>query len=136
MIQPGYFFSMFLIFANVVARIPKIVFSCLFSVCNIISLSCHKQVCLMKLHFERYFPHHRAYDGRSISWNVVSLSILVHDIINLLYCSVACVLVFLYISSYIKKLSIEVVARRYCVEKLFLNFPKINRKTSIPDSLF
>ena len=53
----------------------------------------HKQICLMKLHFERYFPHHRAYDGR----NVASLSILVHDIINLLYYSVACVLIYFFL---------------------------------------
>ena len=127
MIQSGYFFSMFLIFAKIVARIPKIVFTCLFSVCNIISLSRPKQVYLMRLRFARYFPHHRAYDGRSISGNVASLSILVHDIINLLYYSVACVLIYIFLH---KKLSIEVVARKYCGEKLFLNFPKINRKTS------
>ena len=28
---------------------------------NIISLSCHEQVCLSGLCFERYFSHHRAY---------------------------------------------------------------------------
>ena len=27
---------------------------------NTISLSRHEQVCLMRLHFERYFSHHRA----------------------------------------------------------------------------
>ena len=27
---------------------------------NIISLSCHEQVCLSGLRFERYFSHHRA----------------------------------------------------------------------------
>ena len=42
--------------------------------CNTISLSCHEQVCLMRLCFERYF-----------SWNVASLNILVHGMINLLY---------------------------------------------------
>ena len=53
---------------------------------NTISLSRHEQVCLMRLRFERYFSHHRAmYDGRSISRNVASLNILVHDVINLLY---------------------------------------------------
>ena len=45
---------------------------------NIISLSRHEQVCLMRLRFE---PD----DGRSISRNVASLNILVHDVINLLY---------------------------------------------------
>ena len=49
---------------------------------NTISLSCHEQVCLSVLRFERYFPHH---DGRSISRNVAHLNILVHDMINLLY---------------------------------------------------
>ena len=34
---------------------------------NTISLSCHEQVCLMRLRFERYFSHHH---GRSISGNV------------------------------------------------------------------
>ena len=34
---------------------------------NIISLSCHEQVCLSGLRFERYFSHHRADDARSIS---------------------------------------------------------------------
>ena len=41
---------------------------------NTISLSRHEQVCLM-----------RPDDGRSISRNVASLNILVHDVINLLY---------------------------------------------------
>ena len=47
---------------------------------NTLSLSRHEQVCLMRLHFERY-PD----DGRSISRNVASLNILVHDVINLVY---------------------------------------------------
>ena len=34
----------------------------------------------MRLRFERYYD-----DGRSISRNVASLNILVHDVINLLY---------------------------------------------------
>ena len=38
----------------------KYIFACLFSIHNIISLSCHKQVCLSGLRFERYFSHHRA----------------------------------------------------------------------------
>ena len=63
---------------------PKNSFACLFSVRNTISLSRHEQVCLMRLRFERYFSHHRANDGRSISRNVASLNILVHDVINLL----------------------------------------------------
>ena len=39
----------------------------------------------MRLRFERYFSHHQPDDGRSISRNVASLNILVHDVINLLY---------------------------------------------------
>ena len=40
----------------------------------------------MRLRFKRYFSHHRAKgDGRSISRNVASLNIFVHDVINLLY---------------------------------------------------
>ena len=62
--------------------IRKNIFACLFSVHNTISLSRHEQVCLMRLRFERYFSHHRADDGRSISRNVASLNILVHDVIN------------------------------------------------------
>ena len=38
----------------------KDIFACLFSIHNIISLSCHEQVCLSGLRFERYFSHHRA----------------------------------------------------------------------------
>ena len=45
----------------------------------------HEQVCLMRLRFERYFSHQWPDDGRSISRNVASLNILVHDVINLLY---------------------------------------------------
>ena len=48
-----------------------------------ISLSRHEQVCLARLRFERYPSHNR--DGRSISRNIASLNILVHDVINLLY---------------------------------------------------
>ena len=51
-------------------NIRKNISACLFSVCNTISLSCYEQVCLMR---------------RSISRNIVSLNILVHDVINLLY---------------------------------------------------
>ena len=40
--------------------IRKNIFACLFSVHNTISLSCHEQVCLISLPFERYFSHHRA----------------------------------------------------------------------------
>ena len=36
------------------------IFTCLFSVRNIISLRHHKQICLMRLRFERYFSHHWA----------------------------------------------------------------------------
>ena len=38
--------------------IHKNIFACLSSVHNIISLSWHKQVCLIRLRFERYFSHH------------------------------------------------------------------------------
>ena len=65
--------------------IDKNIFTCLFSVRNVISLSNHEQVCLMRLCFERYFSRHRTNDGGSISRNVVSLNILGHDVINLLY---------------------------------------------------
>ena len=51
--------------------------------CDVISLSCHEQVCLSGLRFERYFSHGE--DGRSISRNVAHLNILVHDMINLLH---------------------------------------------------
>ena len=37
----------------------KIIFTCLFNVHIIISLSRHEQLCLMKLSFEKYFSHHR-----------------------------------------------------------------------------
>ena len=40
---------------------------------------------LIGLRFDKYFSHHRADDGRSISWNVAQLNILVHNVINLLY---------------------------------------------------
>ena len=40
--------------------IRKNIFACLFSVHNTISLSCHEQVCLIRLSIERYFSHHRA----------------------------------------------------------------------------
>ena len=45
--------------------ILKDIFVCLFSIHNITSLSCHEQVCLSGLHFERYFSHHRAYNIRN-----------------------------------------------------------------------
>ena len=54
-------------------------------VINTISLSRYEQVCLMRLHFERYFSHRQPDDGRSIFRNVASLNILVRDVINLLY---------------------------------------------------
>ena len=41
-------------------EIHKDIFACLFSIHNTVSLSCHEQVCLSGLRFERYFPHHRA----------------------------------------------------------------------------
>ena len=39
----------------------------------------------MRLLSERYFSHHRADDGRSISRKVASLNIIVYDVLNLLY---------------------------------------------------
>ena len=36
-----------------ILNIRKNIFACLFSVHNTISLSCHEQVCLMRLRFER-----------------------------------------------------------------------------------
>ena len=41
--------------------IRRNIFACQFSVLNGISLSPHGQVCLMRLRFERYFSHHRAF---------------------------------------------------------------------------
>ena len=43
--------------------IHKDIFACLFSIHNTISLSCHEQVCLSGLHFERYFSDHWAMMG-------------------------------------------------------------------------
>ena len=40
--------------------IHKDICACLFSIHNTINLSCHEQVCLSGLRFERYFSHHRA----------------------------------------------------------------------------
>ena len=45
---------------KMVTVIHKDIFACLFSIHNIISLSCHEQVSLSGLRFERYFSHHRA----------------------------------------------------------------------------
>ena len=45
---------------NNIFNIHKDIFACLFSIHNTISLSCHEQVCLSGLRFERYFSHHRA----------------------------------------------------------------------------
>ena len=45
-----------------------------------ISLSCHEQVCLMSLHFAKYWRY-----WRSISQNWASLNIFVHDVLDLLY---------------------------------------------------
>ena len=39
--------------------ILKNIYACLFSVHNTISLSRHKQVCLIRLRFKRFFSHHR-----------------------------------------------------------------------------
>ena len=54
----------------------KPVFTFLLSVHNIIRLSSYEQVCLMNLHFERYFSHHRKNYGRSIYRNVTLLKTL------------------------------------------------------------
>ena len=43
-----------------IINIHKDIFACLFSIHNTISLSCHEQVSLSGLLFERYFSHHRA----------------------------------------------------------------------------
>ena len=40
--------------------IHKDIFACQFSIHSTISLSCHEQVCLSGLRYERYFSHHRA----------------------------------------------------------------------------
>ena len=48
------------IFSGSFGFIHKDIFACLFSIHNTISLSCHEQVCLSGLRFERYFSHHRA----------------------------------------------------------------------------
>ena len=79
-----------------VYQILKNIFAYLFSVHNAISLSCHEQVCLMRLRFERYFSHHRP-NKRSFSRNVASLNILVHDVINLLYKIYQIFLIFKYL---------------------------------------
>ena len=42
-----------------VADIRKNIFACLFIVHKTIRLSHHEQVCLIRLHFERCFSHHR-----------------------------------------------------------------------------
>ena len=59
----------------------------------IISLSRQEQVCLMKLHFWRYFSHHQATKKimshtslQIISRNIASVKIFVHDVIQLVYC--------------------------------------------------
>ena len=44
---------------DIMSEIHKDIFACLFSIHNTISLSCHEQVCLSGLRFERYFSHHR-----------------------------------------------------------------------------
>ena len=43
--------------------IHKDILACLFSIHNAISLSCHEQVCLSGLRFERYFSDHWAMTG-------------------------------------------------------------------------
>ena len=75
----------YLYYFNLVSTIwltSKSIFACLFSVNNKVSLSRHEQVCLMRLHFERFLSH---LDGESISRNVASLNIHVHYVMNLLH---------------------------------------------------
>ena len=55
---------------NIKNGIHKNIFACLFSVHNTISL---------------HVMNKYVYDGRSISRNAASLTMLVHDVINLLY---------------------------------------------------
>ena len=47
--------------------ICKNIFACLFVVHNTISLSCHEHVCLIRLHFERYFSYHQEEVSRDTS---------------------------------------------------------------------
>ena len=53
--------------------VRKNIIACLFSVLNITSLASHEKICLMRLRLGD--------DGRSISRNVASLNILVHDLL-------------------------------------------------------
>ena len=67
--------------------IHKTIFACLFSIHSVIELSRPEQVCFMRLYFKRYLPHHQAKytsDGKSIFQKITSISILAHDIVNLL----------------------------------------------------
>ena len=41
-------------------NIHKNIFACFFSAHNLVTLSCHEQVFLMRVHFERYFSYHWA----------------------------------------------------------------------------
>ena len=54
------------------------IFACLFSVHNRISLSCHEQVCVIRMRFERYFSHHHYYSiiSKIICDNILALQIL------------------------------------------------------------
>ena len=45
------------------------IFACLFSVRNIINLSRHEQVCLIRLRFERYFSHYPAVEEMYLPGN-------------------------------------------------------------------
>ena len=42
--------------SEMLMKIRKNIFACLFSIHNTISLSRHEQVCLSRLRFERYSP--------------------------------------------------------------------------------
>ena len=66
-------------------RLRKNILACLFSVHKIVNLSRYEKVCLMRLSFERDFSYHWPDHWEILSWNVASLNILVHDVINLLF---------------------------------------------------
>ena len=59
-LAPLIFKKMFYLLLKCEKVIHKIIFACLFSIHNTISLSRHEQECLHGLCFERYFSHHWA----------------------------------------------------------------------------
>ena len=62
----------------------KNIFACLFSVHNIISLSHHDQVSLMRLRFKKYFFHHWAPWWAMYFSKSNFIKDIFHDMINLL----------------------------------------------------